>query len=314
MDEQTQGVVTKALDTAIASVAAEWFVKLSSGLTDKEITRRVHNSLRSLEKLQRGEMPQYDAWDALFYALWYQPSQINLAYTIARNIPDRLNPLRNGIGSIRVFDFGCGALAMKFGLVLAAFEFLQRSLPYPKIFFGKCDSSDSMIQIGMDIWNNFGNNVEIKRLKRRLTAPASCKSQGEIRWLTALHVAYQENFDAVRQSLDDQVKSQKPDLILATTHKVSEGCLYCPNLSVYERNERLSSDIEASDLIFKGSLDKTTLFRKNLWHTKIDAFDNRLSNEERSFVKNYLTSLNTTWTAATSTKQYSAACRAYVRS
>ena len=321
MDALTQKAVTQALDTAISTVAEEWFEKLSHRMTEQEIAEKVCKTLRSLERLQRGEMPQYDAWDALFYALWYQPSQINLAYTLARNIPESLNPLISGIGHLEVFDFGRGALAMNFGLSLASSDFARKTPP--RIFVAGGDASESMQQIGWEIWDCFIEEMcEVKdypelrslrrtcfnmKVERKGTAPTA-------RWLTILHVAYEENFDEVGQNLSDQIKLQKPDLIIATTHKVSEGWLYCPDLSLYEQNDSLSADIEATDLMFKGKFEKTTLFRKNLWHAKINTSDNHLSNEEKSFVKNYLTSLDTTWTAATKTKQFSAACRAYVRS
>ena len=155
MNNRTLAAVTKALDTAIVSAADEHFNSLIAGLDDQEIVDNIHLALRSLERLQRGLMPDYDAWDALFYSLWYQPGHINLAYTLSQLIPHGNNPLRNGIGSLQVVDFGCGALAMQFGLALAAADALEEHQKLPQVAVVSEDDSEAMKEIGWSIWHNF---------------------------------------------------------------------------------------------------------------------------------------------------------------
>ena len=53
-----------------------------------EITR---SSQITRQSLFEGGMPDYDEWDALFYH-WYQPSQINLAYSIIKSTLTRHRP------------------------------------------------------------------------------------------------------------------------------------------------------------------------------------------------------------------------------
>ena len=84
--------------------------------------------------------PDYDdPWVALLYLTWYQPSQVNLAYTLSRRILGATNPFLSG--SLQIVDYGCGALAMLFGLALAAAETHQKDRPHPKITVDLIDES-----------------------------------------------------------------------------------------------------------------------------------------------------------------------------
>ena len=148
MNSRTLAAATRALDAAISREAAKQFVLLRNGLDPEETAKAVHDSLRSLDRLRSGRMPNYDSWDALFYSLWYQPAHINLAYTLSKLIPREQNPLKSGSGSLQVVDFGCGALAMLFGLVLAATDTLQKLEALPRIAIVSEDTSQPMKNIG----------------------------------------------------------------------------------------------------------------------------------------------------------------------
>ena len=97
MDEKTRAAVTNALDVAIAQVAQKEISRLSAGLSPDEIAKNICVALHELESLQQGGMPNYgNEWVAVFYLLWYQPAQINLAYTLAQKVPEDRNPLLTG--------------------------------------------------------------------------------------------------------------------------------------------------------------------------------------------------------------------------
>ena len=314
MDEGTENAVTNALDAAIADVASKRFEELVRELRSQEVAEKVHTALRSLAGLQSGKMPLYTEWDALFYTAWYQPAHINLAYSLAYNIL-KLSTHSLNVGTLEVFDFGCGALAMQFGLALAAAEFLAECGTHWQISVISSDKSKDMRELGMRIWNRFIEDIAtypqlapLQRVRRemkfhKLTDPAGT------RWLIALHVAYQENFAEVSQALSSEIKCQKPDLILVTTNPNKRDWLYCPHPSTYERDYEVPSEFKTSDLLLKGNFIKTTSFRKNLWHTKNDIFSKSLSSAEVEFVCNYLTKLDTTWTA----KDFEAICTAYTK-
>ena len=103
MDEQTKQAVAKALDNALTTVAVREYNLLACTLhpadsASAEITR----SLNSLGRLYAGNRPDYDEWDALFYH-WYQPSQINLVYSMIKStLPENIIP------NNRLYVAGCG--------------------------------------------------------------------------------------------------------------------------------------------------------------------------------------------------------------
>ena len=240
MDEQTQRAVTRALDIAIATVADEWFKKLSSSLSDQEIAEKVSSAFRSLRRLERPDelgrtLPDYDDWDALFYSVWYQPSQINLACTLALAIPDSVNPIKTGLGPLEVFDFGRGALAMNFGLSLASSNSCRKTPS--RIFINGLDPSESMQKIGWEIWDCFveemcdvNNYRELRSLRRacfNMKFERQCNVTAK-RWLTAFHVVYPENASEVKQNLEVIVKDKNPDAVLVTSHPSDERHAFSP--------------------------------------------------------------------------------------
>ena len=109
-------IAISILDHVITTVSEQEFNRLASGLTIDEKTENVLDALKSLDVLQHGGMPNYDnKWVALFYH-WYQPSQINLAYSMIKSMINSTGILNE---KLHIVDFGCGSLAMQFGVALA---------------------------------------------------------------------------------------------------------------------------------------------------------------------------------------------------
>ena len=183
MDAGTQAIA-RALDASIADVAAKEFHRISRGMSDQEIATATTHALDSLGRLQTGQrIPNYGEWDALFYLTWYQPRQINLAYTVARRIPKDQNPLLEGRGNLQVVDFGCGALAMQFGLALMAADTLENRGSYPRMAIVSTDSRDEMPRIGRQMWCRFVEEIddarkypELDALRQREPCDRLCRS------------------------------------------------------------------------------------------------------------------------------------------
>ena len=298
MNDDTKAAVTKALDAAIMSVADEHFNSLIAGLDEQEIADNIHLALRSLERLQSGLMPDYDAWDALFYSLWYQPGHINLAYTLSRLIPYDNNPLRNGSERLHVFDFGCGALAMQFGLALAAADALEEQGTIPQIVVLSEDDSEPMKEIGWDIWHSFVKEIaNYPALGSLLKACRAMEFDDQydneaICWLSALHVAYEENAGNVKSELDAQVAHWEPELVLVTTHEVSEDWAYCPVDYGYTD---ISHVFSGATFVLRDEFEATTKFRSDLWDNNVGEKSVFLKSDDHRFVYNYLKSLPTNW-------------------
>ena len=163
MDQKTLDAMTRALNVATYFVADEQLQKISIGKSRQEVAENIIRTLRAFRDLQSGCMPKYDEWDALYYAVWYQPSHINMAYSVIQKIPSHVNPLLGGKGELYVRDFGCGQLAMQFALLITASETFERCGSCPTITMESSDPCRSMTDIGWKIWRTFTD--EISRIK-----------------------------------------------------------------------------------------------------------------------------------------------------
>ena len=302
MNPKTVADVTRALDATITKVAREQLRWLSSGLPPSDIANEVHRSLRSFQELKRVEMPDYNEWDALLYALWYQPSQINLAYTLACTRLEKKNPLRTGSGSLQVVDFGCGALAMQFGLALAAADSLEERGIEPRVAIVSEDNSVPMRDIGLNLWANFVNEIndpqkypELKAL-RQVCREMRLDDRGEssFRWLTVLHVAYPEAVDEIKTVLDSRVMRENPNLILVTMNNIVDSQLAYSPQNTHEYTLSTDEVLLGRDLEIRGKFAATTEFRRKLYAEHIAG---KLSETDDDFVKSYLTRIATQWIA-----------------
>ena len=305
MDEPTQKAVTQALDTAIATVTEEWLERLSCDLSAQEIAEKVCKALKSLDRLRSPDplgcsLPDYGEWDALFYAVWYQPSQINLAYYLVLEALQYKNPLLSGTGRLEVVDFGCGAFAMQIGLALAATDLLKEGRTNPKISIDSQDKNDDMWLIGSEIWDclvdkHAKNCPELDSLYRicRSTNWICPEDSEATRWLTALHVAYEKNHVEVKENLNALLQRWSPHLVLTTTPSSSVSWIYSPDHASHKKFEYM---VDLNDLpLGHGSLDATTAFRKRLYRDLIESKPNYLCADDMRFVKAYLTYLPTKW-------------------
>ena len=297
MDTETQRAVAKALDISIADVAREELQRLSDTLEPFDIAEAICASLHSLERLQfsQGPMPDYDRWDAPFYAFWYQPVQINLAYTLARTIPREVNPLLAGHSSLQVHDFGCGELAMQFGLALAAADTLKEGGNIPDIVIFSGDSSDFMAQFGWRLWDRFVNEIadsnEYPALDVLRGVCAAMRFDDGLRhnatqWLTVLHVAYAENASEVKRVLEDRVKKRKTDLILVTTHPSAFRYAYSPEQRYLDYDRGTITN--KAPLLREGNFEVTNKFRTDIADRVIGIEPILLIPKEHAFTVKYL--------------------------
>ncbi len=227
MDARTQRAVT-ALDKAIAEVAQEEFDRLREIHGPQRTAEQIVCALDSLKKLQNGGKPKYDEWDAIFYVLWYQPSHINLAYTLAREL---LKGSGGGYDSLRldgnhylhVEDFGCGAWAMQFGLALALAA-LGVPSQSPTITVNPKDESSHMKDLGYSIWERFldKSHDELRKIFSNIfedeNNSVEWREDSDEVWLAGIHVMYDDNYIESRNTIRDVAREQNPDHVMLTTH------------------------------------------------------------------------------------------------
>ena len=252
-------------------------------------------------------MPEYCDWDSLFYATWFQPTQINLAYTILSKALSHGSPFPNRPASLHFHDFGCGALATQFGLAIAASELLDEGYS-PEIVISLEDSSQSMKDIGWMIWENLIREIDdetkypslgrLRQTCKRIT-PAASLSEGrqfcrdlslsESRWLSAFHVAYEENVSAANPYLKDLVGIWNPNFVLVTSHDMNRRYAFTPSRQDYRDHSTVFDEI---GLGLYGDLAAVTNFRSELYEFKVAGL---LGSQEERFTSNYLKSYPTSW-------------------
>ena len=251
-----QGPVTEALSEAIVGEAEFRFAKLQAGLEQNAVKERVESALKQLEGLQTGAMPDYgDPWVALFYVLWYQPSQINLVYSSLRPFADGEHD------RWQVVDFGAGALAAQFGVALALAEHGQ-----PMTVVQSIEPKDAMFELGSAIWRRFVGTLKDNQLQqavRNITAQRCSvdeveRARGARRTLLGIHSVYHENRQSVDADMRTLRKELKPHLGVVSTHRMNGNLARA--VSPFRRVEE--PEIEPA---FGGHLQDITAFRKEIW-------------------------------------------------
>ena len=261
-------ITTNILDHVITTVSEQEFNRLANGLTINEKPEdKVRYALESLGKLQKGEMSDYhDEWVALFYS-WYQPSQINLAYSMIQSIINSTDILNE---KLHIVDFGCGSLAMQFGVALAVADTIitKNKKSITEIRIDSIDTSQAMINIGKEMWEQF-KLYKYFRPACKIIKPKYyqlsdigqvelAQSSDRDRWISAIHAVYDENKDDIKQSLKSLRNRFYPHVCFVSTHDSKKSLLkeVWP-FSSKPRKTELS-------LQFNGELTKITEWRRNL--------------------------------------------------
>lgn len=283
MDQQA---VTEALSKAIIEVAQSELDRLTVGLEPQQKVERIEYALNELGGLSSSNMPEYaDRWVALLYLTWYQPRQINIAYRIVKRYLDENSLGRSN--ELFVIDFGCGALAMQFGVALAFSDIAQLGKSTPRIRILSMDSSGDMIRIGRRAWTKFKDESHAdNRLGylsgvcdlityATMTVPSSGNSlqlhhtwldtpPGSYRWISAIHTVYEENLSEVRNLLQYIADSFNPDVSFITSQNYPANVRRAKEISPFENNdayEQLDTDTPAG---FVGDLPRITQWRRNI--------------------------------------------------
>ena len=270
-----QKAITVALSNAIVKVADKELARLS-GLDETEEAKAIGDALEVLGGLQSGQMPNYEnEWVALFYITWYQPGQINLAYSMINSMAKRRgseNVFLTDAGKLHVVDFGCGALAMQFAVAFAAADALQRGESATSIRICSMDTSQSMVNIGSKVWEQF--KIEVSGSAELAILNEACEvleptitvdfshtapNPREDSWLSAFHTVYSTNVKDVKDRLATIANRTKPDVGFITTHSSSKGHELIRTVSPFE-NGNLSDVVPESE----GELEGTTQWRRNL--------------------------------------------------
>lgn len=241
MDLDTGCLVAELLDEAVANVAGQKFLEVTGPLTNSEKASCIQEAASSLNALQQGGTPDYDnRLVAAFYMLQYQLQHINLTYSMIFN-SHRAGREYEGITTtetLHVVDYGCGALAMTFGVLLAAADGLEAGDHIKMIRIDSLDPAVPVVEFGVEIWERFlelVNNSQddrllwIQRAVDIVHRPHPTLQLDQIKalpnsdtWLSAVHVVYEGpkgNSEEVKKNLAVLHDTLNPVAGFLTTHR-----------------------------------------------------------------------------------------------
>ena len=169
----TRFTVSRLLDNAIAKVGQSEFDRITDGMSPIEKLRWVNDARDSLDLLRCLESPDYaDPMVALLYIARYQLSHINLAFSTLKAVQCQSGSsgrMLTNTGRLHVVDFGCGALAMQFGVALAVADALEQGQVISEVRIDSIDTSRPMLDLGVRIWVEFrrlaSKDVRLEALK-----------------------------------------------------------------------------------------------------------------------------------------------------
>ncbi len=256
-----------ALESAVVRVSKS---RLSSP-AQQTLASRIESALEELDKLRLGQIPNYASPDvALLYSHWYLPEQVNLAYTLSAALIAQRGEGWQAGRSMQLIDFGAGSGAMVLGLTLAIAHHLPRER-WPNVVAVYQIDDRSMLDVGDQIWRSLALEVSsrndlspVASLMSRMLfertgvppEPEAVWSSLTERWLTALHVVYE-------QTLQDTV----------TIHgRLLE--FFRPNVSIVTAPQLKANQIVDAQLVnttLGGTADKIRRHRTTL-ATTLDSY------------------------------------------
>ena len=210
MDLAGKKLVAELLDHAVAEIADREIQGILGSLSESEKRRRLRLATFSLDKLRKNGSPDYsDELVAAMYLVQYQLQHINLAYsmiTSSLRIGGR-RKVTSG-NALHVVDYGCGALAMRFGVLLAVADALEAGELISAVKVESLDPALPLVSLGASIWARFktllynSNQEGLKwiKLATDLFVPSDVSVQesvllkdiepftGADMWLSAIHV------------------------------------------------------------------------------------------------------------------------------
>ena len=272
-------IIQTTLEEALVKIAEDMWRELitnprSSDTHDFE-KQSVENSLQSLKRLQENGIPNYDVWDSLFYFTYYQPRQVNLAYSILRAICTDRDIFASENRTTQFIDYGCGCLATMFAVSMAAADSISRGNHIEKIKFDFIDKNPDMISAGERIWGEFVkamrtnypkhpvSGVLNKILYNTHTSLSTMREGYEACYLTSFHCIYRENIDDVLGDIGRLLFQFKPVGVILTSDKNKIDCLDRLELKVSGKYHRLSIGKHLTSQ-FNGDLVKVTNWRSRL--------------------------------------------------
>ena len=295
MDLETKELVAEILDDAVGRVATGKIAESTASLETAERARRICLASDSLDELRKGGTPDFsDPLVAALYMAQYQLQHINLAYSLvvasAGHIGGEIELWKGP--SLHVVDYGCGALAMRFGVLLAVADALEAGKHIRNVKIDSLDPAVPVVQLGVEIWDRFLQLVSSKKdnkLRWLMQAIGTMErphpnlqlgvqlkeiedTPFAAHWLSAIHVVYggpQGNSGEVKENLLYLREAISPDLGLITTHnsKAEMALEVSPFDGSYSISKESPSPQLTNGMSSSSCTEVLHLFRPSSWRT-----------------------------------------------
>ena len=225
-----RAIARTGLNALVAAMEKSPYVSMNPDAQRQAVLAKsddLRNSLGSLVP------PDYsDDVTAAAYLFTYQTSHVGLAWAMiqdmAQNRPNS-NLLLTDSGKLHVIDFGCGALAMQFGVALAVADAIENDERIDTVVIDGIDTSRQMQDIGTSTWQEFSKAIDsdlrLEALSRacrliEYNCHDSYRSVSQIPdaevWLSAMHAVYQSNKNEIKRAFRHFRKNATPTAVLAT--------------------------------------------------------------------------------------------------
>ena len=240
-------------------------------------------------------LPNYrNRVSSLFYAAWYHPMQVALAYYILEKLIADEGRLTES-HQLHVIDFGCGQFALAFAIAIFMSEYYEQNKHIQTITVEAYDSSGVMIDLGRRLWQRFRKRVDgalpwqfptQEALSRITLKPLGASGEIEARqgietWLVAMHIMYREHYNnhVVKENLKTLYDRLMPSVGVITFHNSwpqrlveSEISPFAPidykRSSAVEFIDRPCPDLNHTPLIWQWLRDLPYEFQRMCWMRK----------------------------------------------
>ncbi len=219
------------VEQAIAEVGRREYARLTRGFSPGRKMEVISNALSEFDKLRQDrEIPDYNnPAVALFYALWYLPSQVSLACSLF----ERVLPYNS---DVHIIDFGAGPGALAIGGAISFARRQARKIE-PRVIVHEVDCP-AMRSLSEAIWSRYpkiaaaNGHLGCQRAARIIEKRTYANANELVETfednvpvetamaLTALHVVYGDNRTVVKAELALLWDYAQPEWAVLTTPNV----------------------------------------------------------------------------------------------
>ena len=233
--------IANTLNASINDVCARALQCAKGRYGGKYVMDEIRAAEVSFDELGSGELPIYNGFGPIVYAIWHHSCHTAMAYRIFRSLLDmtqRLYEESQSVEEIQIVDVGSGTQAGLFGLTIAVAEAIANGENVPKLRFQSIDISEDMADFGFQLWRDFLDKtrkqtklsswfdsgidrihvLETQRSVKKLGLDGQRFNDRVTRWTLAMHAVYDETLEDLHSTFEHLNSSFMDDFRVLTAH------------------------------------------------------------------------------------------------